>query len=113
MSTNPELEAAVKRLRLADDALRFLSEIQAETMKEAAEALAEAREALEAVRAKRKILQVTGAAEGDILALTTDGEVWRLHTYKDLEIWSPVDPLPEEPPGASPDPISPSPGGTL
>jgi hypothetical protein len=39
MSTNPDLAAAVKRLRLADDALRFLSKIQSETMQEASEAL--------------------------------------------------------------------------
>jgi hypothetical protein len=38
-TTNPDLAAAVERLRIAGDALRFLSEIQAETMKEASEAL--------------------------------------------------------------------------
>jgi hypothetical protein len=44
-TTNPDLAAAVERLRIAGDALRFLSEIQAETMKEASEALEEAKEA--------------------------------------------------------------------
>jgi hypothetical protein len=103
MNANPLIEAAVKRLRLADDALRFLSEIQAETLKEAGEALVAAREALEAVRAKRRIMQVTGTTEaGDILALTTDGEVWRLHRFKDLDCWDQHDPLPEAPPGATP-----------
>jgi hypothetical protein len=117
-TTNPELEAAVKRLRLADDALRFLSEIQKETMEElteakrslearrriiqvageeAREALLEAKRALEAVQAPRRIMQVTGLAEGDILALTTDGEVWRLHFFKDLHVWDQVDPLPGSP----------------
>jgi hypothetical protein len=113
MNTNPDIAAAVKRLRIASDALKFLAENVQETMQEATEALAEAKEALESVRAKRRIMQVTGAAD-DVLALTTDGVLWRLHTFKDLEIWSPVDPLPEEPPVASPDPIPPtSPGGTL
>jgi hypothetical protein len=85
-----------ERLRIASDALKFLADNVAETMEEATTALAEAKEALGAVRAKRRIMQVTGTTEGgDTLALTTDGSLWRLHTFKDLEIWSPVDPLPE------------------
>jgi hypothetical protein len=56
-------------------------------------------------------MQVTGATDGgDIVALTADGELWRLHTFKDMDVWDQL----EQPPGASPDPIPPtSPGGTL
>jgi hypothetical protein len=95
-TTNPDLAAAVERLRIAADALRFLSEIQAETMREATEALAEAKEAVGALRAPRRVVQVTGAeADGDVVALTADGELWRLHTFKDMDVWDQVDPLPE------------------
>jgi hypothetical protein len=40
-------------------------------------------------------MQVTGAEGGDILALTADGALWRLHQFKDMDVWDQVDPLPE------------------
>jgi hypothetical protein len=119
MNANPDIAAAAERLRIADDSLRFLSEMMEEAgeafteakrsletrrrivkvaCEESREALLEAKRALEAVRAPRRILQVTGLAEGgDIIALTTDGEVWRLHFFKDLHVWNQVDPLPGSP----------------
>jgi hypothetical protein len=82
-TANPDLAAALKRLRLADDALRFLSEIQKETMQEASEALTEAKTAIEGLRAPRRAVQVAPASEqGEFLALASDGTLWRGHIFK-------------------------------
>jgi hypothetical protein len=102
MSTNPseaqDLFQAIQRLRIASDALKFLADNVSETLMEASSALAEAKRSIEQVRAPRRIMQVCGVEGGDVCALTTDGALWRLHRFKDLDVWDQMDDLPEEAP---------------
>jgi H+/gluconate symporter-like permease len=94
MNTN-ELQAAVERLRLAADALRFLSSNIDETMAEASAALAAAQEAIESVRAPPRITQVAAGEGGELFALANDGSLWQHHRVRDLDMWDQLS-LPSE-----------------